>query len=164
VEFRAFDYGTISDVILHLRYAPRSSDVLRDKATVALKKRLSDVTARVLFRLVSIRHEFPTEWRRFSITTSGGVVPAAMTVNVDVTRFPYFVQGKVNKIESAKVFGRTIGGLPVQFAVEPGSTSPTDLSQTEFTGTSGPGNWTVATNANPADVADALLLLAYTEN
>jgi hypothetical protein len=68
IEFKTFDYGTISDVILHLRYTSRRSDALRGKATAALKAHLSDVTARPLSRLVSIRHEFPTEWRRFSIT------------------------------------------------------------------------------------------------
>src|SRR5262249_55221265 len=37
IAFKTFDYGTISDVILHLRYTARSDDSLRDKATASLK-------------------------------------------------------------------------------------------------------------------------------
>ena len=96
----------LADVLLHLRYTSRSSDALRDKAVAALKKQLTNVTAKPLLRFVSIRHEFPTEWRRFSISQSTSTTPAAVTVDIDVSRFPYFVQGKKIKTESAKVFGR----------------------------------------------------------
>ena len=162
VEFQTFDYGTISDVLLHLRYTSRSSDALRDKAVAALKKQLTNVTAKPLLRFVSIRHEFPTEWRRFSISQSTSTTPAAVTVDIDVSRFPYFVQGKKIKTESAKVFGRTGSTSPSQFAVAPGVAPPADLTQSEFTGLSGPGPWTIATNANPADVVDVFVLLTYT--
>jgi hypothetical protein len=162
IEFKTFDYGTISDAILHLRYTSRSSDALRDKAVVALKKQLADVTAKPLFRFVSIRHEFPTEWRRFAVSQSTGTTPAAVSVNVDLNRFPYFVQGRTIKVEAAKVFGRMGSTSPSQFAVVPGLTSPADLTQSEWTGMSGPGPWIIATNANPADVLDMFLLLTYT--
>ena len=66
MEFRTFDYGTISDVILHLRYTARDGgDELRDAATASVTQLLSDATARPLLRLFSLRHEFPAEWHRF---------------------------------------------------------------------------------------------------
>jgi hypothetical protein len=158
IDFKTFDYGTISDVILHLRFTARSADALRDKATASLKRLLGDATAPPLFRLISLRHEFPTEWYRF--VSSPAATVSMVTVSVDAMRFPYFVQGKNITVRQANVIGRTESGTPPRFAVGPGPAAP-DLTQAEWTGQSGPGPWTVATDADPKVVEDVFVVLAY---
>jgi hypothetical protein len=57
-----FDFNSISDVILHVRYTARDGgDTLKKAAMDAV------VSAQPQdgFRLFSLRHEFPNEWRRF---------------------------------------------------------------------------------------------------
>ena len=57
-----FDYDTISDVILHIRYTAREGGgLLHDGAVANLKTRIDEAQAAGSVRLFSIRHEFPTE-------------------------------------------------------------------------------------------------------
>ena len=62
----AFDFNTISDVIIKLNYTAREGgDNLR-------KKVINDTSIppeEGLVRMFSARHEFPNEWYRFSILT-----------------------------------------------------------------------------------------------
>jgi len=60
-EFRPFDYDTISDVVLHLRYTARDGGALLNHAAIkALKDALKDVQGQPLMRLFSLRHEYAT--------------------------------------------------------------------------------------------------------
>jgi hypothetical protein len=64
-DFPQFDYDTISDVVMHLRYTARQGgDTLKRGAVESLKKTLAP-DGEKLQRLFSLRHEFPTEWHRF---------------------------------------------------------------------------------------------------
>ncbi len=66
-----FDYDTISDVVLHIRYTAREGgDRLRGAAMQNLRIMMTDErgvgAARLpLTRMFSVRHEFPTEWAAF---------------------------------------------------------------------------------------------------
>jgi hypothetical protein len=79
-----FDFNSISDVILHVRYTARDGgDTLKKAAMDAV------VSAQPQdgFRLFSLRHEFPNEWRRFLFppeTQSG----QSITLNLTPERFP----------------------------------------------------------------------------
>ncbi|HMB28852.1 MAG TPA: hypothetical protein VKS99_12140, partial [Blastocatellia bacterium] len=74
VEFKTFDYGSITDVILSLRYTARDGgDTLRAAAASSVAQRLRDAASRPLFRLFSLRHEFPTEWYRFVNSSTSGI-------------------------------------------------------------------------------------------
>jgi hypothetical protein len=69
-KFRPFDYDTISDVILHIRYTARDGgDGLKTASEGSLDTALKNVKLQSnrtgLARLFSLRHEFPTEWYRF---------------------------------------------------------------------------------------------------
>jgi hypothetical protein len=65
-DFRQFDYDTIADVILHLRYTAQEGGIpLRNGSTAALKKALKESADLPLMRAFSLRHEFPTDWHRF---------------------------------------------------------------------------------------------------
>jgi peptidoglycan hydrolase-like protein with peptidoglycan-binding domain len=65
-DLRQFDYDTISDVVLHLKYTARDGGgVLRTAATGALKALPAESEEAPLPRLFSARHEFGSEWYKF---------------------------------------------------------------------------------------------------
>ncbi len=90
VIFRQFDYDTISDVILHLRYTAREGGVpLRDAAVVnlqeALKQDAEGVQGLVLQRVFALRTESSGGWQ--SLFTTG-----EMAIDLSKSRFPYAFQ------------------------------------------------------------------------
>jgi hypothetical protein len=96
-EFRQFDYNTISDVILHVRYTARQGGAqLGQKAVEHLRELLEQANAAGLMRLFSLPHDFPTEWDRF---ITGQEDFQATVVRED---FPYFVQGEEIEIHSVE--------------------------------------------------------------
>jgi len=96
-----FDFQTIADVILHLRYTARDGGRgLKTAAIQNLHQALnplpypaegSGTEDQGLFRLFSLRHEFPTEWQRFLQAPAS---PRSLSFVVTRERFPYFLQGK----------------------------------------------------------------------
>ena len=87
--FRQFDYNTISDVILHVRYTARQGGAqLRAKAEENIHTLIGNANAAGLTLLFSLKHEFSNEWHRF--TTGSGNFEA--TIRRD--HFPYFTKGK----------------------------------------------------------------------
>lgn len=75
-EFRQFDYQTITDVIVHLRYTGcEGGETLRKAALDHLMgyvQNASDLSQREgLFQMLSLRHEFPSEWHRFLLPEPG---------------------------------------------------------------------------------------------
>jgi hypothetical protein len=87
---RSFDYSTISDVILHIRYTARSAgDPLGSAATKALTAMLASAKDSPQTLLFCLRYDFPTEWAAF-------VKDPTATANFEVTLttadFPYMAQ------------------------------------------------------------------------
>ncbi len=157
-QFRTFDYDTISDVILHLRYTARDgSGELRAQAAESSMNLLGAPDDRPLFRLFSLRHEFPAEWHRFVSSPASAV--NAKTVDLAATRFPYFVQGREIAVKLARAIARTKSADPVRVAVAPGRATP-DLSGDTWTGEDGPGPWTFGTDADPKSVEDVFVIFA----
>jgi hypothetical protein len=71
-----FDYSTISDVILHLKYTARDGgEGLRADAATSLETRINSMLVSLkdtgLTRLFSAKHEFPTEWFAFLNPAAG---------------------------------------------------------------------------------------------
>ena len=67
---RQFDYDTIADVVLHVRYTAREGgDALCAGAVANLKDRIGDGATAGSTRLFSVRHEFPTAWAAFKRAT-----------------------------------------------------------------------------------------------
>jgi Tc toxin complex TcA C-terminal TcB-binding domain/Neuraminidase-like domain len=88
-EFRAFDYQTISDVILHFRYTARDGGAdLKRECTKELVAIMSPILAAgesaCLQRLFSLRQEFPVEW---NLLCSGG--QAQQGFSFAKNRFPF---------------------------------------------------------------------------
>jgi hypothetical protein len=86
-DFRPFDYATISDVILHVRYTARQGgEALGNQALAETRRVLATANESGLALLFSLRHDFPTEWSAFVNSD------ANFTVRVSRDHFPYMVQ------------------------------------------------------------------------
>jgi hypothetical protein len=103
-EMASFDYTTITDVILHVRYTARDGGAaLGTAAAGSLQKQLppnpggSD-PAPALALLLSLRHDFPTEWYAFA--TGSGDFTATLTMNY----FPYVVQSSTLSIDAITLY------------------------------------------------------------
>jgi hypothetical protein len=100
-DYPAFDYATISDVILHIRYTARQG-VDRTKVQAALHDLFQQASQVNLALLFSLRHDFPTEWSAF-VNGTGDFIA---TIRRD--HFPYFTQGKTITIVGFDLYGRDI--------------------------------------------------------
>lgn len=93
-----FDYSTISDVILHLRYTAREGGELLRRSAVSHIQETIQENASGLARLFSFNHDFPTKWHKFI----NGKTSEDFTATIKKSYFPFFVQGKdlvLNKVE-----------------------------------------------------------------
>ncbi|MFE5710294.1 neuraminidase-like domain-containing protein [Streptomyces sp. NPDC056501] len=91
-EFRQFDYESIGDVVLHLRYTARDGGTALAERTVAeLRTALTEWAhgdgASSLYRVFSARREFGDRWSRFLAPGEGQAARLRFTVAKD--RFPY---------------------------------------------------------------------------
>ena len=99
--FPAFDYNTISDVVLHVRYTARDGGgTLKQRVagelTAAINSIEESARGNGLARLFSLRQEFPTEWHRLVSGTNGsGARPHYFAVTKN--RFPFlFTHRQIN--------------------------------------------------------------------
>jgi hypothetical protein len=101
-ELRQFDYDTISDVVMHIRYTAREGGaLLRDAATTYLKQQLEDEVGRPQLHLFSLRHDFPSEWQRLQTgSATNGVHKQAFSLAKRLFRYPFQAgEISVNKVE-----------------------------------------------------------------
>ena len=97
-DFRQFDYNTITDVILHVRYTARQGGAqMQNKAVEHLKEIIGEVNSSGLALLFCLKQDFPSEWHRF--------VTGAENFKTIVKRehFPYLTQGKDIAIDSIQL-------------------------------------------------------------
>ena len=94
-EFRAFDYNTIADLVLQVRYTARDGGAaLKADATDRVRSAMAAQNAEIvaagdegrLVRAFSLRHEFVAEWANLI-----GPPPAPQTISVGIDRFPFLV-------------------------------------------------------------------------
>jgi hypothetical protein len=69
-DFKQFDLGTISDVIIHLKYTAREGgDALKNIVVQEFNKKMNSIALaenkKGLFKIFDIKHEFSTAWNRF---------------------------------------------------------------------------------------------------
>lgn len=89
-EFKAFDYNTIADLVLHVRYTARDGDAEYTTSVASnLAAALNAIPTGGLKLLVSVRHDFPAEWR--ALQAEGD--DARREIRIDASLFPYFVRG-----------------------------------------------------------------------
>jgi hypothetical protein len=139
-----FDYNTISDVILHVRYTSREAGgSLKSGAISNLKTRIEAAQANGSVRLFSIRHEFPTEWAKFQNAPDTPVIPLTLTLRPE--HYPFWSQGHLEVIQRADLFVKTETAVEVKYNAD-GSGAPDSLVK----GTSFGDLWTGKLSQLPA--------------
>ena len=100
---RQFDYKTISDAILHVKYTAREdAGVFKNGAVTHLRKYLEQDGATPSLRMFNLRQEFPTEWHRFLHADNGNVFELEMSPSL----FPLRDQGKKLKVNTIWLLAR----------------------------------------------------------
>jgi hypothetical protein len=106
--FPNFDYETISDVVLHLRYTAREGgDVLRKASVDSLRQNAPTKSDSLgLTRLFSVRHEFPTEWARFLNQPNSDVASFPLTLKLRKEHYPFWAR-KLGLVSEVRAFVRS---------------------------------------------------------
>jgi len=106
-QLRSFDYTTISDVILHIRYTARDGgDQLAAAAAKGLTTMLDSAGQASQALLFCLRYDFPTQWSAFVNGTGD------FEVTLDKQFFPYYVQSAGTlTIDSLTLYAGSSGTL-----------------------------------------------------
>jgi hypothetical protein len=113
-EFRQFDYDTISDVVLHLRYTAREGGGrLKQQAISELEAAINEAALsegeRGLANLFSAKHEFPSEWHRFL----GAAGKQELKLPLTKDRYPYVFSGRNIAVDRVDLLVRLSEGSDV---------------------------------------------------
>lgn len=94
-----FDYETITDLIIHLRYTARKGGgALRDGATSFIQEAIFEpADGSNLAQLYTLKHDFSQAWHQFKTSEN----PNNLTIEVTREHFPYFAQGRTIDIINA---------------------------------------------------------------
>ena len=103
---RQFDYKTITDVILTLRYTAREdAGLYKTKATEHLQK-LFDVTSLMtMTRFFDLKHDFPSAWHQFWHPTAEGTINE-LKLNIGKELFPFIAVARDIRIDAIKFFAK----------------------------------------------------------
>jgi hypothetical protein len=134
-EFRQFDYDTISDVILHIRYTARDGgETLKTKAISNLNEyfRKDDTTPSL--RMFNLRQEFPSQWHRFLNPSAPGS-PNNFELEITPNLFPIRDANKRLKVKTIWLFARCKNPVDYTIVMTPPSPSPPPDRANELTPT-----------------------------
>ncbi|XXT18781.1 hypothetical protein WME94_52000 [Sorangium sp. So ce429] len=181
-DLRSFDYDTIQDVVLHLRYTAREGGApLRAAARAAFSAWAAQPGAPPFSRMFSLRHEFAVAWTGF-VTPAEAETPeqASMVLDLSAERFPIQFQGKALAIREVEVLVKLKSGAPSGWTLwlkPPGGADeqvPLESSGVGFRrghrqfaeAEASPGAWTLraegaARTALAAEIEDIVLLCHY---
>lgn len=103
-----FDYTTISDVILHIRYTAREGGgLLRNGAMQQIDRLIAAGQAAGSVRLFSVRHEFPTEWAKLQSQTPAPNQRYELAIMLRPEHYPFWSQGRLNNVVRVDLFARS---------------------------------------------------------
>ncbi|WP_353196142.1 neuraminidase-like domain-containing protein [Parapedobacter defluvii] len=130
-EIRQFDYRTISDVIVHVRYTARDGgSALKTAANDTMKNRLATIKQSLeqngLHIAMHMKHDLPREWQL--LKRNGNA-----ELTIDKSRLPYMVQSLEANIKSVTLITRTKGN-PDHVTVTIGDGPHTELLKAEELG------------------------------
>jgi hypothetical protein len=131
---KQFNYDTISDVIIHLKYTARDGgDVLKNNAATSLNSKINQMLVsnrdRGLMRIFSAKNDLSTEWFRF-LHPINPTDSQVLTLNLDKSRFPLFAQSKTIKIKSIELIADTVSTAISAITVTPAPLAPTPINLT----------------------------------
>jgi hypothetical protein len=118
-DVRQFDYDTISDVILHIRYTAREGGgLLRKGAVDNLTAAIDAAQAAGSVRLFSVRHEFPSEWAKFLGQVPGAGDRNELAIKLRPEHYPFWSQDRLDSVQRVELFVRSSASLlPPSLAV-----------------------------------------------
>ncbi|HEY8461909.1 MAG TPA: hypothetical protein VIM99_16080, partial [Blastocatellia bacterium] len=106
---RQFDYGSISDAVLHIKYTAREdAGAFKNRAIAHLREYFSQDGATPSLRLFNLRQEFPTQWHHFLNPTdpaNGNVFELEMSPNL----LSFRDKGKKLKVNKIWLLARCAG-------------------------------------------------------
>jgi hypothetical protein len=168
-----FDHDTISDVVIHLRYQAREGGrVLRAAATTALQEKIAAAATVGSTRLLSVRHEFPTEWARFAAAVVDSANPVApLTLTLRTEHYPFWArQQEEFVLYGVECFASAGDGDVTIYESESGSANATTLRADPSVGSlrTGalsaplpPAIGTFALNLDDNSISDLLLAVTW---
>jgi hypothetical protein len=181
---RQFDYSTISDAILHIKYTAREdAGAFKNGAVTHLRDYFEQEGSTHSLRMFNLRQEFPNQWHSFlhpTNTADGNVFELEMVPSL----FPMRDQGKTLKINmiwllangtDAESYGVVITPPPEEpdtFTLTPVnqygglyfSQKDTSALAVEVVPTDPPVTWQLImtrSDSGNLDVEDVLLVLGY---
>jgi len=102
-DYPLFDYGTIADVVLHIRFTARQGvDPTKVKTALDDLFQQAASTGPNLAVLFHLQQDFQAEWNAF--TGGGGPFQAVVRRN----QFPYFTQGKTITITDMELYAQNV--------------------------------------------------------
>lgn len=176
---RQFDYQTISDVILHISYTSEESAEFKKIVENQIEENLRIIAStkgKGLYRLVSLRHEFPNAFHRL-MNPKGNT----QTTEFELTKshFPYFLKDQDLKLENGTAYLNPKETNPVNTEGLKFKLSGKTIGETDSKWKGAYGNlkggtvslsgdpiktWTIAIEAGQLDkeeLDDILILLRY---
>jgi len=129
-DLRQFDFKTISDVIIHLKYTAREDAILKDPAITYAKKVIEagvnkDANPLPLVRLFSLKHDFPTEWYKFLHPQDDCDNELQMVISKD--RFPFFAKDKNIEITAIDFYAKCSDSSEYKVQLSPPVTAASPL-------------------------------------
>jgi len=121
-KYRALDYDLVPDVIATFKYLSRRDEMLTETALTALQAQFNSADGGVLFRYFSLRHEFPTDWRKLLVTDTH-----TATFVIPKSRFPQWVQGgkvDVSHLDAVLVLKENAPAVGYKMTLTPGANPP----------------------------------------
>lgn len=107
-----FDFDTITDVILHIRYTARDGGkVLKTAAVKNLEAVIKKAKMAGSVRLFSMRHEFPSQWAKFSGTAPGALVPYGLGFTLLIQHYPYWFRSLTGNLTQIQLFAKYPPGV-----------------------------------------------------
>lgn len=117
-KFRQFDYRTIADAVIHLRYtAAEGGEKLKAEANAHLGKQLKtlqeDLDEQGLMSAFDLKHDLPNEWHLLKANGS-------VNLKFDKSRLPYPVQSLAAEIEieSVMILAKVKGDAAVTIQID----------------------------------------------
>jgi len=134
-DFRLFDYDTISDVIIHLRYTAREGgEALRQHVGGELQEAINDArfaeNRHGLFRSFSLKQEFPGEWYRFLNSPDPQTGDHLQEFPITQDRFPFYLRGRELQISKTHLLALPKNGSlsPFDAYLTPPGTGPSETN------------------------------------
>jgi hypothetical protein len=96
-DVQQFDFDTITDAVLHIRYTAREGgDSLKAGAVNNLRGLINKAQTVGSVCLFSIRHEFPSQWAKFqNPTIAGAILTAELQLALVAEMYPFWSQAIV---------------------------------------------------------------------